>query len=145
MLSVKVLVVFLMFWALFDITRFVNVAEPTAGPWPGSGSSLTQMPKPDLASNSSPDLRAPVIVMFSNVVFWNEFSGLDPLYFVWNMIPEYVGSMMSTFRTSIAVKLFDALNSHIAGKVCWPQKWPPARTRVIPSNVVFPGPKPSMG
>lgn len=32
MSSVKVLVVFLMFCALFDITRFVKLAEPTAGP-----------------------------------------------------------------------------------------------------------------
>ncbi len=32
MSSVKVLVVFLMFWWLFDITRFVNDTVPTAGP-----------------------------------------------------------------------------------------------------------------
>ena len=44
------------------------MTEPTAGPWPGSGSSLTQMPKPDLASNASPLLLAPEIEMFVKTV-----------------------------------------------------------------------------
>ncbi|MFD2355219.1 PfkB family carbohydrate kinase [Nonomuraea ferruginea] len=50
MFRVNVEVVFLMFCALSAKRRPRNVAEPTAGPWPCSGSSLTQMPKPDLAS-----------------------------------------------------------------------------------------------
>ena len=45
---VNVLVVFWMLTALLLSVSWLNVAEPTAGPWPASGSGFAQMPKPDL-------------------------------------------------------------------------------------------------
>ncbi|TWF73261.1 hypothetical protein FHX73_16412 [Kitasatospora viridis] len=40
----KVDVVFWMLTSLSFSTRWLNVTDPTAGPWPGSGSGLAQMP-----------------------------------------------------------------------------------------------------
>ncbi|MEN3306205.1 MAG: hypothetical protein V7603_2407 [Micromonosporaceae bacterium] len=41
---VNVVVVFWMLTKLLLSTRWLKVTEPTAGPWPGSGSGLAQMP-----------------------------------------------------------------------------------------------------
>ncbi len=51
------------------------MADPTAGPRPGSGISLTRMPKPDLASKASPLFRAPLIDTFVKTVSLIGFRG----------------------------------------------------------------------
>src|SRR5262245_52804411 len=131
-----------MFWKVLLNRRLLNVAEPMAGPWPGSGSSLTQMPKPDLASNASPLFKTPEIEMFVNIV---SVTGVCSGYLVWNMMPEYVGSMMSTSLTRMPRNSFDAAKAQIAPNVWLPQKWPPARTSEMFWNVVSCGPKPTNG
>jgi len=60
----NVVVLFSMSMKFWLSTRWLKVTEPTAGPWPGSGMGLAQMPKPDLALNWSPLCCAPVIVEF---------------------------------------------------------------------------------
>src|SRR5690242_137992 len=70
-------------------------------------------------------------------------SGVLPSYFVWNMMPEYVGSMMSTSLTRIARNSFEAENIHMAGNVCDPQKWPPSRTSAMLDSWVGVVPKPT--
>ncbi|MNW58437.1 hypothetical protein D3C74_363040 [compost metagenome] len=52
---------------------------------------------------------------------------------------------MSRSLTRIALNFFDAENSQTAGNVWEPQKCPPDRTTVMPSNVVGRGPNPSIG
>src|SRR5690606_38254314 len=95
-MMVKVVVVFRMSSALPVRVRPRKVADPTAGPCPGSGISLTQMPSRALASKASPLLRAPEIVTSVKIVSVIGFSGCPLEYLVWNMIPWYVGSTMST-------------------------------------------------
>src|SRR5690349_3160404 len=72
-------------------------------------------------------------------------SGVVPSYFVWNMMPEYVGSMMSTSLTRMARNSFDAENIQMAGNVCCPQKCPPSRTRDMLDSCVAVVPKPTNG
>ena len=81
MFRVNVVVVFLMFWKLLLNIRLLKVAEPTAGPWPASGISLTQMPKPDLASNASPLFCAPEIRTLVKIV---SVTGLGPGAGTWS-------------------------------------------------------------
>ena len=53
---------------------------------------------------------------------------------------------MSTSLTRMPWNTFDAENTQIAGKVCAPQKWPPARTIEMFSNRVGGlAPKPFIG
>jgi hypothetical protein len=54
------------------------VADPTAGPWPGSGSSFAQIAQPDLASNWSPDRCAPLIDTLVKTVSVTGFCGCPP-------------------------------------------------------------------
>src|SRR6266568_1333224 len=75
---VNVVVVFSMLTKLLFSVRPLNVADPTAGPWPASGSGLAQMPKPDLALNWSPLGCAPVIVVLVNVVSCTELCAVPP-------------------------------------------------------------------
>src|SRR5690606_5233442 len=103
------------------------------------------MPNPDLASKASPLLRAPEIVTSVKIVSVIGFSGCPLEYLVWNMIPWYVGSTMSTSLTRMARKSLDAENNHIPGKVCAPQKWPPQRMIEMFSNLVGVVPKPRKG
>src|SRR3954451_12071732 len=77
-MMVNVVVGLLMSTALLLNCRLLNVTEPTAGPWPASGSGLAQTPKPDLASNWSPLFCAPLIVMVVNTVSLIGFCGAPP-------------------------------------------------------------------
>src|SRR6266540_6980050 len=94
------------------------------------------MPNPDLASNASPLFCAPVMVTLVNTVSVTGCSGLPPVYLVWNMMPEYVGSTMSTSDTRMPRNSFEAEKHQMAPKVCAPQKWPPARISDTLSNRV---------
>src|SRR5581483_2060338 len=111
--------VFLMFWKLLLKVRVLKVTEPITGPWPVSGNSLAQIPKPDLASKASPLRCAPEMEMRVNIV---SVIGCCSGYLLWNMMPEYVGSTMSTSDTRIPRNSLDAAKHQIAPKVWLPQK-----------------------
>src|SRR5689334_15450942 len=83
------------------------------------------MPKPDLASNASPLFCAPLMLTRVKTV---SVTGCASGYLDWNMMPEYVGSTMSTSDIRMPRNSLEAANIQMAGNVCAPQKCPPART-----------------
>src|SRR5262245_27112642 len=104
------------------------------------------MPQPDLASNWSPLRTTLEMVMLVKIVSVTGKLGVfGDGYWVWNMIPPWVGASLSTLVTRIPRNSLLAENSQIAGKTWLPQKWPPARSIVMLSKVVGWVPKPTNG
>src|SRR5689334_14559104 len=100
------------------------------------------MPMPDLASYASPLFCAPLTVTSMKMV---SMTGCCSGYFDWNMMPEYVGSTMSTLLIQMPRNSFEAAKIQMATKVWLPQKWPPARTSEMFANRVGVVPNPTNG
>ena len=133
--TVKVEVVFRTSTALLVSVRLLKVAEPTAGPWPGSGSSLAQMPKPDLASNASP-----LLLRAGDRDVGEDGVGDRELRLAADVVGlEHDAAVRRVDDVDVADP--DALE-HLRGREdpdrrgrsASPQKWPPARTSEMFSN-----------